>query len=605
MTRPRTQRLAALTLSLAIGAWPASAAAEEAPPMGLFDLYAANRAEGRPNYITADFVLLGYSLVRRASLADLEDTTLIPGFTALIEGLGAALGTAADPVTQANRDYLALLAALLTGSAEGLTGAAGEEYALVTAGAGIAPSPLFQRPLDYSQFQVRGRYTSSEALGGYFRAARYAGSVPFLVLASPATGTSPEAAMRMSAQALQLARIIDSDPELAEQRAALDRQLAWQLGSAEDLTDADLLAVSAEGDEPAGLPARLLEHARATGRQPSIIDTPVDHGLLGEGHSAADVLTGWRLLPARYTPESAAFQGLVFSATGDYRGPADATPFGLGHVEGRAVKAFPRVAELLAALGSEGAALELEAAHETAFDGYPEARREAAARLGAAQGLSGAHLRLMRLALREDDGRDRRTALAAFWTWQRYLEVLYAKQSNTLVGKGIELETPRPGALLEPAGVLYLGLAHLANLQARQTGDARWERLAEVIEPLVLASFRADQGLAPDADTERMLNRLDRDLLALAGTGDAPIVVDVHTHAAEGLVLEEAVGWAIPVERERARGARLRHYELKQPLSERLTDAAWRQRLASDPPAPPSAEPTGHAAAGGTGEHTP
>ncbi len=558
---------------------PPPSAAVAAPALGVLDLYADNRAQGIPNHVTADLVLLGYSLVRRAAIADLEDQALRPAFGGLIAAMAGRLGPGKDPVTLANRRYLTLLQALFAGDPEGLDATPAAEYALVTQAAGISPSGLWGRPLDYSQFAPRGRYSADPALGHYFRALRYAGALPLLVVPSPATGTSPEAAGRMAAQALQLARLIAADPDLAAQRRRIDDLLAWQFGPAEDLTDADVLAVAGDAKDRNDLARRLLDQARANRRQPRIIDGLVDKALLESGQTAAEVMTGWRLLPSRYNPEAAAFQRLVFDGTGGFEGAPDAKPFGLGVVAGRPVKAYPSATEILALLGSKGAADELTAAGETAFAGYTQASRDAAALLGAAEGLAAAHLLTLRQGIRDQDSPERRTALRAFWTWQRYLEVLYAKQSYTLMGKGMALERPRPGATLEPATGLYLALGRLAGLSRQRTDDPRWQTLADLFHRLADISFRQDQGTPLVPEDERFLNRLDLDLLALAGTGDAPIVVDVHTHAAESMVVEEAVGWAAPVQQGPARGARLTHYEFKQPLAERLTDAAWRERI--------------------------
>lgn len=590
---PTLVLLAGLLVSTLAWSGPDPGAAEPAHPaaaarpQGLFDLYAENRTLGRPNYITADLVLLGYSLIRRASLIDLEDGTLRPALADFLTALRARLKPADDPITQANRRWLALLGALLAGDPAGLEPPAAAEYDLVRRAGDLADSPLWGRPIDYSQFRPRGRYAADAALGDYFRALRYAGAIPFLVQPSPATGTTPEGAAAMTAQALQIARLIAADPDLAAQRQRLDDRLAWQFGPPEDLTDADLLAVAGEAATPADLGPRLLARARAEHRQPRILDAVIDRGRLAPGQTAADALTGWRLLPARQQPVAAAFQRLVYDGTGDYQGPAGAHSFGLGRIDGRLVKAYPRLDEVLALLGSTAAAHALETAHETAFAGYPEARTAAAGRLDAAAGLAAAELAVIRAGLRDQDSAERRTALKAFWTWQRYLEVLYAKQSNTLVGKGLVIEAERPGATLEPATGLYRALGEVARLQSSHTGDPRWETLAAILGRLAAASRGAEQGAAPDRETERLLNRLDRDLMALAGQGDTPIVVDVHTHAAEGQVVEEGVGWAEPVEQGQARGARLTHHEFKQPMDRRLTDSEWRERLAGGVAGPP------------------
>jgi len=68
------------------------------------------------------------------------------------------------------------------------------------------------------------------------------------------------------------------------------------------------------------------------------------------------------------------------------------------------------------------------------------------------------------------------------------------------------------------------------------------------------------------------------------------LVADVHTHTAEGKVLEEAVGYvdliivACPTPDGSvffSAGPVLSYYEFKHPMSDRLTDEAWRQLLAS------------------------
>jgi hypothetical protein len=69
-------------------------------------------------------------------------------------------------------------------------------------------------------------------------------------------------------------------------------------------------------------------------------------------------------------------------------------------------------------------------------------------------------------------------------------------------------------------------------------------------------------------------------LLALSGAPDKPIVIDVHSNPAAGQVVEEATGYPRVVSGEgSARGAVFTHREFKQPMSERLTDASWRELL--------------------------
>jgi hypothetical protein len=80
-------------------------------------------------------------------------------------------------------------------------------------------------------------------------------------------------------------------------------------------------------------------------------------------------------------------------------------------------------------------------------------------------------------------------------------------------------------------------------------------------------------------------------VLGVNGQGiKTTLVADVHTHAVEQRVVEEGVGYValIIVACPRpyappylAAGPVLSHYEFKHPMSDRLTDEAWRQLLDS------------------------
>ncbi|MFH1313844.1 MAG: DUF3160 domain-containing protein, partial [Candidatus Eisenbacteria bacterium] len=73
------------------------------------------------------------------------------------------------------------------------------------------------------------------------------------------------------------------------------------------------------------------------------------------------------------------------------------------------------------------------------------------------------------------------------------------------------------------------------------------------------------------------------------------IVADVHTDTNSGQVLEEASGyvdlmivaWPTLGGVYLAAGPELSYYEFKHPVSDRLTDEAWRRMLASTPPERP------------------
>ena len=117
---------------------------------GMFDLYAENRARAIPNLITPDFLLLGYSQLRQARIADTEEKILQPGFERLLQQLMLDLNSSADDKPASDsRAFVALLQALLDGDPTALPEPYQQEYSLVTQGAGVEQSAIAV-PLGYS-----------------------------------------------------------------------------------------------------------------------------------------------------------------------------------------------------------------------------------------------------------------------------------------------------------------------------------------------------------------------------------------------------------------------------------------------------------------------
>ena len=552
----------------------------------IFSVYEQNAREGVPNYITEDLLLVSYGLIRVHVAKTIERERYLPQWERLVAGLREALASGAgkDAASSANRDYLAVLDALLAGrnDAKGSADAkrAKKELDLVLAANELARSPLWGYRIDYGQFLPRGHYEGDEALTRYFRATRYAGAALFAVKPSRATGVSKALAKRMARQAEQLARLIDGDAELSATRQALLANLAWRFGPAEDLTLAAVLAVSPQPTRTHA--ARLFERAKAQDMLPRILGGVVEKSRLRKGVSPRETLAGWRLLPQRRTVDYAAFQQLVFDSTGPFEGEttAEETPFGLALIDGQAVKGFPLLAELMWLWGSGHARDALKEGGESAFAGYQEAADRARQALANATGLAALHQQLLQTGLAQPENAERLTALRAFWTWQRYAAVLYAKQSYTPAGKGLPASRAR-GASIEPSLALYQSLAQVVEGHREHTPHPSWDAFAAALNEVINVASRQQVLLGhPTAEDERFLNGLDADLKRATGVGDSPIVVDVHVNASSGQVVQEATGFAKVAELYGARGARFTQYEFKRPLAERLTDAKWREMLA-------------------------
>ena len=574
-------------VTLSGSAWAAGA------PEGMFALYENNRTQGVPNYITEDFLLLAYCLVLNESVTEMEEKVLRPEFQGLVEAMIKKIGSreSLDDAAKANLDYLAVVAALLSGG-ESPAGAANLEAAskelqMVRAAAGLAPSVLMQQRIDYSQFKVRGKYTRSKELGQYFQAMRYAGTVLFPVLDSKATGVTAEQADRLTGQALALSRMLGEDKDLQKIYQGFEERLSWLFGPVEDLTadDYNKTAQKMKDAPTAKVRAALLELARKTGRQPAIISAVVDVGELEKGVTVRDVVTGWRFMPQRFTPDSAAFQQLVFNTVGAYKG--DKKPFSLAAIAGQPVKGFPLGLELIALLGSKEAERLLDAADERNYEGYQEAAAKAKTYLDKKAGLPSEYLGLMGFWLGRgeagpDEARRVNTCLG-FWTYQRYISLLYAKQSYTMALKSVAMAPERTAAWIEPAPELYLRLhKHVKDLLVHLKIE-RVQKFAEVIEKCQAIAVKAAKKQDLDKEEVDFLNSLDKVLLALTGVKDQPIVADVHTEPNSQQVLEEALGHPRAVFKElgenKARGALFTYYEFKHPMEDRLTDEKWRQLL--------------------------
>jgi hypothetical protein len=594
----KTSVAVALMGSLTLASEPVPSASTAT---GMFDLYRLNRTLQRPNYITEDFLLLSYSMLLRDAIADHEQTVDYPGFVNAVQSLESRARRAkSSDAVSANLKLLMVLDEILTNPDAGtppltrvsrgndgvgpiyfLKALIAPELEKIRAAAGVSKSHILLQNIDYSQFRPRGHYTRSPELSRYFTAVRYAGTALFYVKGSAATGVDSAAADRLTRQALLLAQWIHADREVSEWFDRYEARTGWLFGPAEDLQRQDLL--KAASPFPTGnvsaLRKRLLERARKEGRQPAIFGVPVDVSRLEQGVTAADALTGWRLLPQSFTPDSAAGQMLVYGNVGKYLGTAK--PLSLTYVNGAPVKGFPLANEMMALLGSKEADAQLKTADETNYEGYGKAWQEAGKQMSRPAGLASEQLELLRawFSQKDGDGAVKLAAARGFWTWDRHESVLYVKQSYTGVGKGLQPADSRTSAWLEPSAELYRGLRKISGELQTRLESKSFGKFSEILDRCIaIATAEQANGSPSPADAE-FLNNLDLDLAELVAGPEKPIAVDVHTDVNSGQVLIEALGFPRIVDRKDARGVRFNPEEFKHPLADRLTDEKWLEML--------------------------
>ncbi len=602
--------LIGITLAYSLSPQWAIARDQETAP-SIFSVYADNRDNGIPNHITADLALISYSLLRQNSIQIQEEQTIIPQFSAFLNGLEEALdgqkvalaslpeGATARKALKTNVQLVQLLQSLMhPDRAQSLDEPMKAEFTRVMDATDLHDSYLWGRRLDYTQYKPRGRYTRDAESEQFFRAFRYISGQWFAVKPSAATSISVEECQLQTAQLIQLVELIQENESLQAQRQALQKALDWQFGVSEDLRDTDVVKVlqaNQNDDDYLALSRALFDHAVEHKRQPSVIDAVVELNLVESDAYLQDVVTGWRLIPSRISVQMATQQALLHDQTGGYVGDDNERPFGYGVVNGQGVKSYPSAQEWLALISDEDSVLksELLQSPEASFVGYETAFAYSQRQLGKLEGAELLHAQIVQKGIDAfDAGRiaheqtylDEQT-LHGFQTWQRFLDVLYTRQSYTASAKGLMLvDAKRESASLDAATDLYLMLAHAARVHWRRTAVVEWQAFAKIMDELVdLSAKTAFGGVLSVADIE-YLNNMDRSLSHLTGGLDDPIVVDVHTNPNENRVVQQATGYARLVFKDvlgqsRHRGARLSFYEFKQPAASRMTVEQWRTEL--------------------------
>jgi hypothetical protein len=515
------------------------------------------------------------------------------------------------------------------------------ELAKIEAHQGFAASNIFIYEEDYSQYVPRGHYTRSEQLKRYFKTMMWYGRMAFLLKGSENWGPMGEALVSVydariqTLQAFLLATSLNNI-RIGE-RIGLDiwdriyTITAFYVGLADDLTPYEYLWALDQVFEVGFILNDLtdennllaLKSELALLPSPSIyggtgnivLDGPITDESLNE---VLDKTKGMRLMGQRFIPDSYMFQHLVFPEVDIYIGDLKNQPFTLGQ---DSTRAYVRGLDVTALLGSREALKILIDQKDTDYllfwQRFGELKDEFDvlslsdwnANLywswlytlkALLEDLPEGYPNFMRT---ESWQRRQLHAALASWTQLRHDTILYAKQSYG-AGRGAPTPLPPPPGYIEPVPVFWGRLLSLMRMTSQGLDDLnvltpedrqRFADLEEMLQQIldIVAKQLTNDPLS--SEDHAFIKTLPTTFDSITtGTEDialrTTLVADVHTNSSDRMVVEEAVGKvdlilaACPNPDGSvflAAGPVLSYYEFKHPMSDRLTDEAWRELLDS------------------------
>ncbi|MCS6880863.1 MAG: DUF3160 domain-containing protein [Oscillochloridaceae bacterium] len=589
-----------------------------------YELYERARYDNIPVFVTSDSLLHVYHLLFDRTLRRAEMTAFIPMLKRLnaellrtsVAQYEALAGTPWADAARRNAAYFAVALKLLDPDWEipaGLRDLAEPDLAAIAAHNRIGPSAIFPgypRGEDWSQYVPRGHYTKNEDLKRYFRAMMWHGRMTFR--ANDTLETQQAALLTLAYQQTS----VDGLPA-NQVWAGIYEPTVFFVGRSDDLTPREYGEALAAAYGPVSDPRDLLDPAKFAAFQAAVkeLRPPQIMGMVVIPGTTEELVKGLRLMGQRFVPDAFVFQKLIIPNVPD--------------------RTLPRSLDFFAAIGSDRALRHLENLGDTALPKYRanmDALRAAFASYDEAtwtQNLYWSWIHSLRPLLepagegypafmRSEAWLDKQltTALGS-WTELKRDTILYAKQ--VYVERGYDaLEPPEPErakGYVEPVPELFARVAGLSRmtiegLAARGLLAEEDRALLEAMESLATRlKIMAEKQLRGEAlsDEEYELIRFygaEIEALTFAaddeafyqGRGGTPaggedlqaaVVADIATNGVEGVVLENAVGRVFeifvvaPIEGRLVltKGGVFSHYEFVQPLSDRLTDEAWRARL--------------------------
>lgn len=583
-----------------------------------FELYEFNRYAQIPNFVTVDSLMHTYHLYFSYLLKNIERTYL-KECTAQLSGhmLSDSMaqydhlkGSQWESAAKRNVAFFAVGAKLLDENTEVpdyVEELVDCELENIAQAAGNVMSGLAENYEDYSQYIPRGYYEGDSGLEQYFKAMMWYGRIHF-----------PQDKEDMNRSALLMTMALTEDHAAYELWESIYAVTSFFAGASDDNGVCEYASVirQAYGD---GLSLdTLLDDEDAFSRfqdltaslpAPQINSIPIDDG-------EDNVIPGFRFMGQRFTIDGAIMQNLIYQSVGE-------------NSSGQR-RMLPDVLDVPAALGSDIALQILEDAGAADYAGYSQnmdrlkqALSEDHETLWSASLYAGWLNTLRPLLTAKGEGypifmqneewlKKDLECFAGSFTELKHDTILYSKQVLAEMGGGEEEQDDR--GYVEPEPLVYARFASLADQTAQ--GLASYGMLTEDDkENLSRLSYIANQLLTISNKelTEELLTDEEYDFIRYYGgtiehfwyetiknegvsesisTQEYPagVVVDIATNP-NGEVLEVAtdnpssiyVVVQVDGKLKIAKGTVYSFYQFPWPLSDRLTDAKWRQMMGMVP----------------------
>lgn len=586
-----------------------------------FDLYEQNRYLQVPVFVTTDSMMHTYHLYFALLQKNTESnylTDLTGKFSSRMYEDSLAqyqelAGTEWEDAALKNVAFFAVGAELMGQEVADLpTGAktiASQEQQLILDARSVEESPLTGDLEDYSQYKPRGYYEGNEELEQYFRAMMWYGRRNFA-----------QTNETQNREALLMTLALQEDSEAQEAWNAVYSITSFFAGASDDAGYQEYAPIIEEVYGKDVTLEKLVGDDKSFEKYVKLIQTldppAINSEVFADDEGETDktqLAKGFRFMGQRFSLDEAVFTQLCYSKVKE-------------NPEGEK-RMLPDALDVPAAMGSDKAVELLQENGAFTYAGYEENLEKVQTKIREKpDSFWNASLYANWLytlnPLLEERGEGypsfmtneewQKKNLEGFlgsWTELKHDTVLYSKQFVAEMGGGDEEVDDR--GYVEPMPELYHRLSVLTQKTAYglekfgvindtdKENLARLEELADQLttisikeltnEPLTEAEFELIRSYGGNLEhfwAEAVKEQSESESRPYSSEFPAALVVDVATDP-NGTVLEEAIGGiseiyvVVPVDGKLriAKGGVFTYYQFEQPLSDRMTDSQWRQKL--------------------------